>query len=365
MGSNTPPVIHTINHTVKPTTRHAVKRSHALALVIPAVALALLALGILGLIAEGPRPASAAAPPVDQCNGEFNVGGEGIACTVTVINYVDGFGILGTAIASSVTVTRCVGAAGPVAAGAGTCTTTTTTSAEPVLQVTQCNGSGNGGGGVVICTATITNHFSGAPQSPVGPARIYQCIGSVITGPGAPGTCTPVNTPGVTSVAAATVGQCNGSGNGGTNVGFLCTTAAGSTTTTTVPINIDQCNSSGNGGGALVTCTASVTNVVTPVPPTPVPTAIATPTPTVAPTATATVAPTATPTATPTASPTPTATPPAAPPPANTGSGGPGATAGTSHTAVWLAGIAAAGLALASAGWLARRRSIEVSRRIE
>lgn len=80
--------------------------------------------------------------------------------------------------------------------------------------VQQCNGSGNGGGGVVICAVTVTTTFTSAPAVLPTGATVYQCIGSVITGTGVPGTCTPVNTPGITSVTAATVGQCNGTANG-------------------------------------------------------------------------------------------------------------------------------------------------------
>ena len=115
----------------------------------------------------------------------------------------------------------------------------------------------NGGGGVLICMATITNTFAGSPAVAPKPATVYQRIGSAITGTGAPGTCTPVNVPGITSVTAATVGHCNGSG---------------------------------NGGGALTKCQATVNNVVT-----------------------AAAAPTATPVVAPTATPAPVALPAAAP----------------------------------------------------
>jgi len=199
--------------------------------------------------------------PVNQCNDDAasNVGGQGIRCTVTVANFLTSTGAIDPSRPSTVTVTRCVGAAGPIGAGAGTCTTTTTTSTTPVTSVTQCNGSANGGGGVLTCSVTMTNTFAGAAAAPTG-ATVYQCIGSVITGTGAPGTCTPANTPGVTSVTAATVGQCNGSGNGGTSVGFVCTVSG--TTSSTLSVHVDQCNGSANGGGSLVNCSATVTAVV-------------------------------------------------------------------------------------------------------
>ena len=241
---------------------------------------------MIGALAQSGGQISAAplAAPVNQCNALANVGGQGLACTVTVDNYITGSGAVTTP--STITVTVCVGAAGPIGAGAGTCTTTTTTSSQPVVSIVQCDGSANGGGGVLICAATITNHFAGAPAVAPTPALIYQCIGSAITGTGAPGTCTPANTPGVTSVTAATVGQCNGSGNGGTSVGFICTVSTGSTATSTLAVNIDQCNNSTNGGGALTKCQAAVNNVVV---------AAAVPTATPAPVALPITAPTATP----------------------------------------------------------------------
>ena len=248
------------------------------------LAMSLLMIGALAQ-SGGQSNAAPLSAPVNQCNNDTasNVGGQGLACTVTVDNYVDGNGT--TAAPSTVTVTKCVGAAGPIGAGAGTCATTTSTSTQPVVSVTQCDGSSNGGGGVLICTVTITNHFAGSPASAPTAASVYQCIGSVITGTGAPGTCTPVNTPGVTSVTAATVGQCNGSGNGGTSVGFVCTVTTGSTMTSTLSVNVDQCNGSANGGGALMRCLATVSSIVAAAPAAPVAPIVA---PVVAPVATPT-----------------------------------------------------------------------------
>ncbi|GAC1458889.1 MAG: hypothetical protein NVSMB8_08010 [Candidatus Limnocylindrales bacterium] len=275
--------------------------------ILKSIAVFTFAVLVLGGIAQSGTEVSAApqAAPAAQCNNDTasNVGGQGLSCTITIVNFVTSSGTA-TTTPSTVTLTRCFGAAGPIAAGAGTCSTTTSTSATPITQIQQCDGVSNGGGGVLICTVTMTNNFSGTPAQPLGPASVYQCIGSAITGPGAPGTCTPVNTPGVTSVTAATVGQCNNSGNGGTSVGFTCTVSTGSTATTVLPVNIDQCNGSTNGGGALTKCQATVTSVVSALAtPTPIPTVTPTPTVTpvtiVAPTATpvpaAIVAPTATP----------------------------------------------------------------------
>ncbi|HSW94788.1 MAG TPA: hypothetical protein VLI88_01375 [Patescibacteria group bacterium] len=218
---------------------------------------------IMAVLAYGGAQANAAplSAPINQCNNitASNVGGQGVSCTVTVVNFVTAGGSA-TGTPNTITVTTCSGAAGPIGAGAGTCATSTTTSATPVTQVTQCDGVANGGGGVLICSVTMTNNISGSATAT--PANIYQCIGSVITGPGAPGSCTPVNTPGITSVTAATVGQCNGSGNGGTSVGFTCSVGTGSTTSASLPVNVDQCNGSANGGGSLVRCTATVNNVI-------------------------------------------------------------------------------------------------------
>lgn len=343
----------------------------------------------MGLLSQGSHPAGAAAAPVTQCNNDTasNVGGQGIRCTVTILNHVDSNGA--ATAPSAITVTKCTGAAGPIGTGAGTCNTTITSSPEPITLIQQCNGAGNGGGGVVICSVQVTNSFSSAPVSAIGAATVYQCIGSAITGPGAPAICTPANTPGVTSVTAATVGQCNGSGNGGTSVGFVCTVTGASTMTSTLPMNIDQCNGSGNGGGSLVQCTAAVTNqVLAPTPTatqsvsatatttgtpsatitgTPLATTTGTPsaTTTGTPSATLTTTPSATasgtPTATTTGTPAATVTRTPAPGPPATGNTGRSGTGSGSQAALWLLGIATAGAALAFVGAqrrpFARRRS--------
>ncbi len=251
-------------------------------------------IALIGAFGGGAKGALAAAAP-PQCNGEQNVGGQQVHCTITIVNYIDAGGGLAGTPPSTLTMERCVGAAGPVSGLA--CTTTgPTLLTEPVTSVNQCNGSGNGGGGIVRCTVSIVNHFAEQPGAIV-PATVYQCVGSLITGTGAPGSCTPANTSGITSIGEATVGQCNNSGNGGTSVGFICNVEFGSTMATTFPVNINQCNGSAEGGGALTECEASVTNLVD------APTATATPTSTSA-------AATATPSNTPTgATPLPSSTP--------------------------------------------------------
>ncbi|MDO9444000.1 MAG: hypothetical protein Q7K37_01690, partial [Dehalococcoidia bacterium] len=75
------------------------------------LAIAVLAISLLGSASS----AEAVAPPINQCNDDTasNVGGQGIACTVVVVNYVSGVtGNLEPSAPSTVTATRCVGAAG-------------------------------------------------------------------------------------------------------------------------------------------------------------------------------------------------------------------------------------------------------------
>jgi len=82
---------------------------------------------------------------------------------------------------------------------------------------------------------------------------VDQCVGS---GGGITTGCDPF--PATTS--NATITQCNGSANGGTLVRLECTATGKSSSAHRVTIN--QCNGSTNGGGALVICSASVTNVI-------------------------------------------------------------------------------------------------------
>ncbi len=108
-----------------------------------------------------------------------------VACTVVIVNYIDVDGGLASTPDSTMTMTRCVGASGPVASL--TCDTpVVTVLTEPVTSISQCNGSSNGGGGTVRCSVWITNHFTGTDPA-LAPVTVYQCVGSVITGTGAPG----------------------------------------------------------------------------------------------------------------------------------------------------------------------------------
>jgi hypothetical protein len=119
-----------------------------------------------------------------------------------------------------------------------------------VTKVTQCNNATNGGGGTLRCSVKVTNNFVGRSTGATG-ATVNQCVGS---GGGITTGCDPF--PATTT--GATITQCNGSANGGTLVGLTCT--ATGTTPSSHKVTINQCNGSTNGGGALVICSASITN---------------------------------------------------------------------------------------------------------
>jgi hypothetical protein len=229
---------------------------------------------------------------VNQCNGTDNVGGEAVACTVTVTNNLD----LKTGTTSStVTVKECHGAAN----APPTCTTTTTPSTQLTTAVTQCNGSGNGGGGTVRCSVSIVNNITG--NATTSPATVNQC-NSAGTGGGTRPTkvCSPIG-----STTGATVTQCNSSGNGGGGTRRVRCTVTTSTKTAALPVTINQCVGSGNGGGAVVICSSSVTNHIISVVPsaTATPTTPSSPTASPRPTATRTSSPKPVPTKTHTAKP--------------------------------------------------------------
>ena len=121
-----------------------------------ALALSVFAVGIFGL---NSAPASAApAPP--QCNGEMNGGGTQVACTVTIVNYIDAGGGLAGSPPSTLTMTRCVGASGPV--GTLTCDTTVTTLSAPVTSVSQCNYAGEAA--AEVFDACNSHHSPSASQ---------------------------------------------------------------------------------------------------------------------------------------------------------------------------------------------------------
>jgi hypothetical protein len=210
-----------------------------------------------------PTPVTAAAPApgaaVKQCNGTDNVGGQAVACKVTVTNNLD----LNTGdTGSTVEVQQCHGAAN----AALTCTNDVTPSDQLTTSVDQCNGSGSGGGGTVNCEVRIVNNITG-PGLPV-PATIDQCNGSGAGG----GTQPTVSCDPIGNTTDATITQCNDSGNGGGGTMRVKCTVTPSTESSALPVSVNQCNGSGNGGGATVTCTVSVTNnQITPPPVTPPP----------------------------------------------------------------------------------------------
>jgi cell division septation protein DedD len=361
----------------------------------------------VALLASGPSPVSAAnvgvAPPlVEQCNDSGALAGMELRCTIAVEQYLNADGTLASSPDSTVTVTICEGAA---SGGAVPCAAPiTTVLLAPVTTARQCNFAYHGGGSWIECTVTIANHWVSDP-SPTA-ASIWQCVGSPVTGDGAPGTCDPANT--ALSQVSASVAQCNGSGYGGTTPlgGFVCTVSP-STTTAALSMRVDQCNDTGYGGGTVIRCTTTVTNSIIagppPAPPepyvptytvacyegetvlmldgdwlsypgftfgecvvaaTPTPTPVATPAPT--PVATPTPAPVATPAATPAPTPQPTPPPvvegdltpptPGVPGPAATGNAGPLERGGVSQV-MWLLGLAALGLVLA-ARQLVRTRGV-------
>ncbi|HEY0443268.1 MAG TPA: hypothetical protein VGC90_03510 [Candidatus Limnocylindrales bacterium] len=194
-------------------------------------------------IVSAPAASAATLARTTVCsNGVDNTGGLGLICEVTIVNRITAVG--GSA---KVTVRECHGAAGDPAAS---CVVTTRNLTRPVTVVTQCNDSINGGGGTLRCKVTVTNNFIGISRAATA-ATVNQCVGS---GGGITTGCDPF--PATTS--GATITQCNGSANGGTLVGLTCT--ATGTKSANAAVRINQCNGSANGGGALVICSASITN---------------------------------------------------------------------------------------------------------
>jgi hypothetical protein len=203
-------------------------------------AAALMLLASLGL--AGGAAAATAASTTTCSNGVDDTPGLGLICEVTIVNRITASG--GSA---KVTIRECHGAAGdPTAA----CTVKTTNLTKLVTNVTQCNDATNGGGGTLRCSVKVTNDFVGRSTGATG-ATVNQCVGS---GGGITTGCDPFPA----TTMGATITQCNGSANGGTLVGLTCT--ATGTTPSSHKVTINQCNGSTNGGGALVICSASITN---------------------------------------------------------------------------------------------------------
>ena len=207
-------------------------------------ALALSLVATAAVTAPAPATAATIAATTTCSNGVDNSGGLGLICQVTVENTITVNGG-----SSRTTVRECHGPAGNPRAS---CLTTVRLMNRLVTRVTQCNDSINGGGGTLRCSVRVTNTWIGVnPHSTAG--TVNQCVGS---GGGITTGCDPF--PATTSGARVT--QCNGSANGGTLVGLTCT--ATGTKGSTHSVRINQCNGSANGGGALVICSANVTNRV-------------------------------------------------------------------------------------------------------
>jgi hypothetical protein len=208
----------------------------SIAILLSAGALLLGSLALAGGVAAG-----TAASTTTCSNGVDDTAGLGLVCQVTVVNRITASG--GSA---TVTIHECHGAAGPTQSA---CNSKTTLLTKPVTKVTQCNDVLNGGGGTLRCSVNVTNDFVGLSPGATA-ATVNQCVGSgsITTG------CDPV--PATTS--GATITQCNGSAGGGTLVQLTC--HATGTKSSAAGVTINQCNGSANGGGALVICSANVTN---------------------------------------------------------------------------------------------------------
>lgn len=212
---------------------------------------AALLVAVFGLTFAPSGESASAAETTTQCNNVANTGGLALNCDVTVTNDLN----VSTGVASStVTVKECHSAANT----APTCTTATTSYDALTTSVNQCNDAANGGGSSVICNVTVTNNVTGAASTDVTDATVNQCNGS-----GAEGTAPTLNCdPFPADATDATITQCNGSANGGGAALRVTCTATPSTMSAQLPVSIDQCNGTANGGGAVVTCDASLTNVV-------------------------------------------------------------------------------------------------------
>jgi hypothetical protein len=192
-------------------------------------------------LAGGAAASTKIASTTTCSNGVDNTGGLGLICQVTVVNTITAHG--GTA---RVTVRECHGAAGDPQAS---CSTRISNLTQLVTKVTQCNDSINGGGGTLRCSVKVTNQFVGASAGATA-ATVNQCVGS--------GSITTGCDPFPATTTSATITQCNGSAGGGTLVKLTCT--ASGTKSSVQGVRINQCNGSANGGGALVICSANISN---------------------------------------------------------------------------------------------------------
>jgi hypothetical protein len=235
-------------------------------------------------------------------------GGTMITCVTEITNTVTAIDpISGVASGTAhVKVTECTGPAnGRLDPNDLTCTEDEQDLVNLVTHVDQCNEVGYGGGNVLECSVEVTTNFVGVSPQAILAATVDQCNVPQDEGLDKTG-CDPF--PATTT--NATITQCNDSSYGGGQEDFNCL-ATGSTTSASLSVTVDQCNNSNYGGGSWLNCSASLSNNVEAVEPTPTPTLA----PTNAPTSTPTLAPTLAPTSTPTLAPTlaPTSTPTLAP----------------------------------------------------
>jgi len=212
--------------------------SRSLAISLTAAALLLGSLSIAGSVSA----ATKVAPTTTCANGMDNSGGLGLICQTTIVNTFTTHGAT-----SQTTVRECHGAAG---APTASCHTTVWHMSRAVTVVNQCNDSINGGGGTLRCSVKVTNNFVGRSAG-ASTSTKNQCVGS---GDGVANECDPFPA----STTNATITQCNGSANGGTLVQLKCT--ATGTKSSAASVRINQCNGSANGGGALVICSANISN---------------------------------------------------------------------------------------------------------
>jgi hypothetical protein len=212
--------------------------SRSLAIALTAAALLLGSLSIAGSVSAATKVAST----TTCANGMDNSGGLGLICQTTIVNTFTTNGAT-----SKTTVRECHGAAG---APTASCHTTVWRMSRAVTRVNQCNDSINGGGGTLRCSVKVTNNFVGRSAG-ASTSTKNQCVGS---GGGVANECDPYPA----STTGATITQCNGSANGGTLVQLKCT--ATGTKSSAASVRINQCNGSANGGGALVICSANISN---------------------------------------------------------------------------------------------------------
>lgn len=204
------------------------------------------------LLSVGGFSSPASAAPFAQCDGVFNVGGQGVNCHLTVENFLD----LDTgAMSSTVSTLVCSGAAGTVTTCSGPPTVQTFSFLTDIVE--QCNGAGEGGGSTMHCSVDVINTITGAGTT--SDPSVNQCNNSFDSLPLPAGSaCDPAE-----ATTDATITQCNDSMNGGTQVSMNCTVGT-STTSAALPVTVDQCNNSVNGGGALLVCSTRMTTVFVP-----------------------------------------------------------------------------------------------------